>query len=279
MQKRWLVMIIVLLLTGCSTQFFYNRLDWFAAQYVDRYISLNDAQQTLFKQAVVKVRHWHRKQQIPLYIATIDRLLLVNPAKVSPSQVEAEFLTFRHFSQQVAHQVIPELYPLFMSLAPAQADELFEHLGDKYQEELLEDQALSPRQRQEKSTERMQETLEKWMGDLSESQQALIRQWSQQRPAMRQDWIKQQQINKSELQVLYLQRNQSNEFKSRFISSLQNLEGLYTAEFAEKVQRNRQLTFEMVSQVIQLMTPKQLEHYHNKLRDWKTILEELHAQG
>lgn len=91
MQKRWLVMIIVLLLTGCSTQFFYNRLDWFAAQYVDRYISLNDAQQTLFKQAVVKVRHWHRKQQIPLYIATIDRLLLVNPAKVSPSQVEAEF--------------------------------------------------------------------------------------------------------------------------------------------------------------------------------------------
>ncbi|WP_105901744.1 DUF6279 family lipoprotein [Vibrio gangliei] len=279
MLKRWFALITLLLLTGCSTQFFYNRLDWFAAQYVDRYVSLNDSQQAMLKQSVWKVRQWHRTQQIPLYIENIDTLLEVKPSEVTPAKISEQFFIIRDFSNQVAQQVIPELYPLFMSLEPKQADELFDNLGEEYQEELVEYQNLSQQERWEKSAKRMQEALESWIGDLSQQQKDMVTKWSMQRPPMREDWIKQKQINKSELQVLYLQRNDSDAFKQRFLSSLQNPEALYTNEFADKVDRNRQITFEMLSQAIQNMSDKQLEHYHEKLRDWRDILQDLNRQG
>ncbi|WP_089137784.1 DUF6279 family lipoprotein [Vibrio rumoiensis] len=275
MFKRLIIVVTLLVLTGCSTQFFYNRLDWLATQYVDRYLPLNDAQESMVKQSVIDVRHWHRTQELPKYIAHIDRLLTLQPQDIGPKQVEAEFFRLKAFSAEVAEQAVPEMYKLFMTLDQEQADELFASLDEKYRDEFADYKDLSESEMREKTAERMTEALETWLGDLSEQQKQWVQQWSLERPVMAKDWFYQQQTNKSEVQVLFLQRNPSPEFKQKFVKTLLNPEQLYTAEFTEKVTRNRQVTFQMVSQVIQAMSDKQLEHYHEKLRDWRDTFSSL----
>ncbi|MGO2404729.1 DUF6279 family lipoprotein [Vibrio litoralis] len=275
MFKRLIIVVTFLVLTGCSTQFFYNRLDWLVTQYVDRYLPLNDAQESMLKQSVIDVRQWHREQELPKYIEHIDRLLTLQPKEIGPQQVEAEFFRLKDFSADVAQKVVPEMYELFMTLDQEQADELFASLDEKYRDEFSDYKDLSESEMREKSAERMTEVLETWLGDLSEQQKQWVLQWSLERPNMAKDWFWQQQTNKSELQVLFLQRNSSPEFKQKFLNTMLNPEQLYSAEFTEKVQRNRQVTFQMVSQVIQAMSEKQLEHYHEKLRDWRETFSDL----
>lgn len=275
MFKRLIIVITLLVLTGCSTQFFYNRLDWLVTQYVDRYLPLNDAQESMLKQSVIDVRQWHREQELPKYIEHIDRLLTLQPKEITPKQVEAEFFRLKGFSAEVAQKAMPEMYELFMTLDQDQADELFASLDEKYRDEFSDYKDLSESEMREKAAERMTEALETWLGDLSEPQKQWVQQWSLDRPAMAKDWFLQQQTNKAELQVLFLQRNPSSEFKQKFLTTMLNPEQLYSAEFTEKVQRNRQVTFQMVSQVIQAMSDKQLDHYHEKLREWRDTFSSL----
>lgn len=279
MMKRLMIVITLLVLTGCSTQFFYNRLDWLVTQYVDRYLPLNDAQERMLKQSVIDVRQWHREQELPKYIEHIDRLLTLQPKEIGPQQVKAEFFRLKDFSTDVAQKVVPEMYELFMTLDQEQADELFASLDEKYRDEFSDYKDLSESEMREKSAERMTEALETWLGDLSDQQKQWVLQWSLERPNMAKDWFNQQMINKSEVQVLFLQRNSSPEFKQKFLTTMLNPEQLYTAEFTEKVERNRQVSFQMVSKVIQSMSDKQLEYYHKKLRGWRETFTELVSES
>ncbi|MFV0576762.1 MAG: DUF6279 family lipoprotein [Vibrio sp.] len=279
MLKRALVALLLLGLAGCSsTQYFYNKLDWFAAQYVEHYVSLNDEQDAMLKQSVVKIRNWHRQEQIPAYIKNIDKTLQLKPQDVTPEKIKKEFTLIKDLSVQVAHQVIPELYPLFMSLNQDQADELFAAMDKKYQDDLDEYKDLSEAEKRDKSAKKMEKMLEEWLGDLSVQQQALVSKWSVMRPLIAEDWIKQQQTNLSELKVLWVQRNDSPEFKAKFVDSLLNTEKLYKPEFQQKLDKSETITYDMLSDVIETMSPKQLEHYHDKLHEWRKILVGLQTQ-
>lgn len=271
MLKRVIILTSIILFTGCSTQFLYDRLDWMAAQYVDQYVSLNDKQESMLKQSVNEVKEWHRQQQLPAYITYIDHLLMLKPSEVDTGKVQKEYEQLKGYSRQIAIQVMPYLYDLFMTLDQAQGDELFVSLQEKYQEEYADYKDLSEEENRDKSYKRMVKILEKWIGDLSATQDRNVKQWSLERPLMSHEWFNQQLINKAELQVLFLQRNESSAFKNKFSTTLLEPENLYTQQLKVKLQQNRAITVDMLVQVIQKMSPKQLEHYHDELRDWRKI--------
>ncbi|MBD1577241.1 hypothetical protein HC723_12455 [Vibrio sp. S11_S32] len=275
MTKRICIILSLLLMTACSTQFFYNRLDWMAAQYVDRYVSLSDQQQASFKQSVREVQAWHRAEQLPLYIKQIDYLLTLTPSQANKQQVAQQYKVLKDFSTQLVTHFMPHLYRLFMSLDQQQADELFDSLQRKYEDRYADDNDLSDQQRREKSQQRMIDILETWIGDLSASQVAMVKRWSLERLSMRQEWLKQQQINKAELQVLFVQRNDSAAFQQKFSTTLLNPDRLYPESLTQKRQHNRTVTITMLVDVIQAMNPEQFEHYHQQLRDWRERFEDL----
>ncbi len=271
MLKRVIILTSIILFTGCSTQFLYDRLDWMAAQYVDQYVSLNDKQESMLKQSVNEVKEWHRQKQLPTYISYIDRVLLLKPSEVNVSQIGKEYDQLKGYSRQIVIQVMPHLYDLFMTLDQAQGDELLVSLQEKYQEEYADYKDLSEEENRDKSYKRMVKILEKWIGDLSATQDRNVKQWSLERPLMSHEWLNQQLINKAELQVLFLQSNESSAFKNKFSTTLLEPENLYTQQLKVKLQQNSAITVDMLVQVIQKMSPKQLEHYHDELRDWRKI--------
>ncbi|OEF25762.1 hypothetical protein A1QC_08320 [Vibrio rumoiensis 1S-45] len=81
--------MVLMSLSACSsTQFFYDRLDWMVAQYVDRYVTLNDDQESQLKQSVNDVKQWHREHQLPQYIDNIDHLLTLKPSEANAEKVQ-----------------------------------------------------------------------------------------------------------------------------------------------------------------------------------------------
>ena len=66
--------LLCLLLSACSTKLAYNYLDWILEWYVADLVNLTEDQEWQLNDALTKELAWHRKQQLPLYIKSLDQL-------------------------------------------------------------------------------------------------------------------------------------------------------------------------------------------------------------
>lgn len=66
---------LVALLAGCSsTSFLYNRLDTLIAWELDDYVDLTPAQANDMDRVIDSFMLWHRTQELPRYVALLDRI-------------------------------------------------------------------------------------------------------------------------------------------------------------------------------------------------------------
>lgn len=73
--SRWAWLVLLALLVGCSsTTFLYNRLDTLIGWYVNDYVSLTREQNALFDEQLEALHAWHRREELPQYIALLDAL-------------------------------------------------------------------------------------------------------------------------------------------------------------------------------------------------------------
>jgi hypothetical protein len=67
-------LLLLCVLAGCSsTSFFYNRLDFFVPWYLGDYVSLDRSQDELLENQLQPFLAWHRQDELPRYIALLDR--------------------------------------------------------------------------------------------------------------------------------------------------------------------------------------------------------------
>ena len=73
--SRTLVACLLLTwLAGCSsTQFFYNRLDFFVPWYLGDYVSLDRSQDALLENELQPFLAWHRQDELPRYIELLQQ--------------------------------------------------------------------------------------------------------------------------------------------------------------------------------------------------------------
>ena len=72
---RGACLILVLFLGACSsTQFAYNRADWFVRWQIEKLVDLSADQQARLETHVDQLHDWHRRQELPRYHALILQL-------------------------------------------------------------------------------------------------------------------------------------------------------------------------------------------------------------
>ena len=59
MKRKSLIVLTVILLSGCGPRFYYNQLDWLIPSFLSDYISLNSEQKSLLKAQLQKQIEWH----------------------------------------------------------------------------------------------------------------------------------------------------------------------------------------------------------------------------
>ena len=106
-------------LSGCSTiKLVYNQSDDLLYWWIDAYADLQDGQKQLTRDALTEVQRWHRQQQLPEYIALLQKMRAMAPNDITPAQVCAvtedmkmSFATVLRFVEPASTRLAVQLKP------------------------------------------------------------------------------------------------------------------------------------------------------------------------
>ena len=73
--KKFILLICIILLSGCSTKFAYNNASWLVYWYMDDYIELNKEQEEEFDVFFEQWMNWHRTEELPRYAEQLNEIV------------------------------------------------------------------------------------------------------------------------------------------------------------------------------------------------------------
>lgn len=169
---------LVMMLSSCSTRFFYNQLDWLMPWYLDDYVSIESHQEPHFDKSVDNFLTWHRYQQLPAYSKFLGRLKEVAD-KPSADQLNQPLLQADEFINTLYQQFGSEFSPLVSILSEPQKQLLIENIREKNEEYAENFIVIGEAAARKKGEEKIQEIIEDWLGSLTKQQLNRIKQFSQ----------------------------------------------------------------------------------------------------
>lgn len=183
--RVWLALACVALVSACSAiKLGYNNSASIAHTYLTSKVDFDADQSALMKSSLRELVQWHRNAELPLLadelqIAKTTLATGNGPIKpVNAAQVQALNESIRESLRRTANTAAPVIAKNMLGLWPNQIADIQAALDDsniKYKEERL---AASEAERIEKSTERMTERFERWLGSLNAQQIARIKEWA-----------------------------------------------------------------------------------------------------
>lgn len=269
--RIWVVLLLSLIIFGCTTKFLYRNVDWIVMSYLDDYVSLTHEQERLAENSIKRLSQWHRDNELPVYVAHIDELMQKTMAEVTPSWVQSQAERLRSYSRRIGHKSGPQLYALLMQLNERQVNQLLENVAEKHQEFAHKFANTEESEIRELYQERMEKALNKWLGSLANEQHALMIEWSLAVEITAQDRIEQNQKMLLEFQTLFAKRDDPSYFQSTLSRLLNQPESFYTESLKQKMARNRPLTYRFIAQLAAQVTDKQYQHLQKELVYWRQI--------
>jgi hypothetical protein len=183
--RRTLVVLLLLVAlggpTGCATSFFYERADRLANRWVAGYVDLEASQQATLDAGLAELHAWHRSEQLPAYADWLrglaDRLGEDRP--FAADEIRARGGELAQHWRALAENSLPLMTGLGAELDDDQVTELLAALrkAQASERKALEGRSLSwQQQRQARSMARF---MRRFVGRLTNGQQAAIGAWSE----------------------------------------------------------------------------------------------------
>jgi hypothetical protein len=171
-----LALLLALALTGCSTvKLGYNNAPEISYWWLDSYFDFNSNQSSKLRQDLNTVQTWHRQNELPVYVKTLEKAQRLVANKVTPEQVCDLYAEVKPRFQAL----IDQTEPLMVSMAPTLQPEQIAHLArqlekrsDKWREEWLDG---SLNERRERRVKQLNDRTEMLYGRLEEAQLAMLR--------------------------------------------------------------------------------------------------------
>jgi len=171
-----LLLTLLLGLGGCSAvRIGYNNAPNLLYWWIDGYVDF-DQNQSLKARATLDALHdWHRRQELPAYIALLQALQAIAPADVTPQQVCVHMAS----AQERLRALLARGEPGIAALVPSIKPEQIEHLSRQFSKrnESWRDKWLSgtEAERRERRVKQAADRYEDFYGKLDERQLAVIR--------------------------------------------------------------------------------------------------------
>ncbi|QUN07140.1 hypothetical protein KDN34_06840 [Shewanella yunxiaonensis] len=276
MRRLWLLLGTVLTLTACSTKMTYSFLDWAIEWRLDDYVTLNDAQERQFDKALQSFLVWHRKQELPRYSADLKSLRTA----LQQGTLTPEFLS--NFTDQarqhwlrIFSKTFDDIVPLVASFDAQQVAQIKQQLSKDQQKLHKRYQHKTPEQLIADADERLQDTLEDWIGRLTVPQQQLVHSYNQQRLQVIRLWLDYRDEWYAQFVDTLDNRHDQSQLRTRLKSLLTTPEQLRSPAFQQQLNANSKRLGQMLVQVAKEMTAKQRQHILRKLDELISDLDDL----
>lgn len=265
--KTWGLLLIGLLLTGCSTRVIYYWLDTAIIWQLDDYFALSYSQKDLLSREVKGLMTWHRQHELPRYARDLDALAKAIASPMTPAQISTNLDTVQQSLTRTLENTIPRAVRLARTLTD---DQVARFMTDrvKRQQERQHDFATQPKEQMlAEFRDKMNKRLVFWIGEVKPAQAPLVAQWAEWQYELMPPWLDFQESWTRELERLMKQR-QSPDFTRELTDLLAEGDGLMDGRFTGYTEQSRQRTVNWLSAMSQSLDLAQRTHLYTLLKGY-----------
>lgn len=270
-----LILISIVVLAGCTKKFLYNNLDWFVIEFLDDYVTLNKDQESLLEERLLTLSEWHKKEELPLYIDHLKELETVTKSDITLRYLQQSRDRIRDHYDRIVTKVAPDLFALSMQLSELQQREFLLNVQKDYKKRNAKYADKTEKEVREIVFGNTEDWVSEWIGDLSTEQQVYVRQFSNQVILNSPLWRNYRALIYQELEYLFENKSDSLIYQRMFMQLLFEPDSFYSEQLSENIEHNIALFDQFVFYLTQSMTDKQWNHFHNEVKDWRLLAEEL----
>lgn len=274
--KVCLLFTASLLLSSCTTKLLYNYADWALEWYIDDLVTLNDDQEWKLRQAIESTLEWHRKNQIPFYIQTLNELEDEVKSELTPGFLKRFYFAHEKGWMELKYHITPTMAGLLKTLSSSQVDELDENMQEQEQELRKKYVEKSQEKLTKERAERMIDRMEDWIGDLNDKQKQLVVNWSHEVKKVADQWAYSRQQWQSNFIRIVRESRSTPEFNALMMEHFQNSRKYWPEGYEAAYYYNVDLTLKMIADIAKVMSGKQKKEFLENIGNLNKQLTEIY---
>jgi len=269
--KNILVVVFLLssgLLASCTIQYTYKQLDWILAGKIDDYVSLNEDQQIEVDKRITAFLAWHRTSQLPIYIDDLQQIQQYVAVGLDETNTEDILQRITGAWQRLKYRAAPDFADVLLTFNDGQQREMFAELTDKNAE--LEDKfkKLSQTERYEQLGNKLIEHFERWLGEVTPQQEALLRDWPVQFKPLHAERMTFRGRWQEQLKAILGNQLQLEEKRQRIIQLIRMPEALHSDSYKANLAYNQQLVKKLLVEFGKTLMPEQRQYFSEQLDEY-----------
>ncbi|WP_286268732.1 DUF6279 family lipoprotein [Thalassotalea hakodatensis] len=270
------IILFVGLLTGCSTTFMYNHLDWWVGWYLDDYVDLTRDQQRNFDLKFEELHQWHRDTQLNQYKEQLTQFKSQISAGISKEDLAEHQEKITGHWQVLMRKVAPEVAQLSLQLSKQQRESLVDNIKKIRQKRIDDHENLSREEWLEAREKEKIADLKEWVGKLTSTQKQKIHQLVKGFQSEREYWLAYRTSWQQSFFTLLTPEQLDQSYVDAFTDLMINgRKRLRSEEFLELNKQNDAISHEITVHVLNTLTAKQRKKLTKKLDDLIEDLTEL----
>ena len=275
--RAWLICVCAILLAACSLKTLYNHLDVFIAEYISDMVSLDDMLSSRVDMESIAFHNWHRNTQLNAYAHWFDLLQRDARKDLTEAEVQAHLDTLDTFWNTLLDRAFHDSAALIALLDDTRQQELFENIETKNSAFYQEYVDLTAEDRIDQYSERIEDSLEPWLDDLNDAQEALIAELAAKlKPYAAERFIERQRWQRELLPIVKARLpadTKTQQLREYFKQFSQNKNAVIDSKKAY----NKQLMARFMVRLIKSMDTEQMLYLKTRLAEYAQIFRELAA--
>ncbi|WP_298943071.1 DUF6279 family lipoprotein [uncultured Psychromonas sp.] len=271
----FMLVMMMLSITSCSTKLAYNNLDWLASWYVDDYVNLTDSQEDEFDTKLDAFLVWHRNIELQNYILQIKAIQADFNKGVTLSDIESYVTSVKTFLDVALTKAEPEVVALAYSLSDQQAGSFLVEFEQQNLDKIERFEQESKERRTEKRLEKFEEQLSSFIGRLNAQQKKLLNDGNNQLLSSFQERIQFRRQWADSIRGAYVIRARSlgdtdkkkKGFELALKQSILELNSLRSDKYSNILDHNQRVRVNTLYQIITSLNEKQLKHLNEKINE------------
>ena len=273
----WCAAGLLVLLAGCSILSVYRYADWLILWQVDHSLDLTSDQRHDLAQRLKPLLARHRHEAIPQYESFLVQFRQRFERGLTGQDLDWVYASYDRLRADLFDRVVAD-GGVFLASVDSRQVRTLEAALQKDNEKAVRLVQAPTAERLKKRAYATLDSLEDWVGPLSEDQEAQIREWSLALPDTQPAWVKYQQQRQQELLALFHQPRTSERIAVELRTMLVYPEHTAPQAYQDGVRQMRAAVKTMALAVDQRLTPDQRRHAVTKLERFIEQLHDLQAE-
>lgn len=273
------LILVGVVLSGCSIKAAYNNFDRFAKWQVSDYVDFDERQEAYFDAELARLLYWHRTTELPRYVQWLETVAKATAEERTEETLPEVVKEVIAAAELVETRAMPMTIELMLSLSDGQLALLPDKLARDNEEFMEEEAGLSEAEAREAWFESMEGASKRFLGRLSAQQRQYLQTQSLRYQPEQRLWVEYRARWQAELLKALANRRDVQSFVQSYERLVADRELYYGTEFASVSKSNEDLRRDVTLGLLRTADDKQRERLIETMQDIAEDLRELAAEA